>query len=316
MNTIEKLSIIVPCYNEQDALPLFHKELSRVLEDLDCDCEILLIDDGSTDRTLEIIKQLRERDSRIHYLSFSRNFGKESAMYAGLSNATGNYVAIMDADMQDPPSLLPDMMRILKTEEYDSVATRRADRKGEGRLKSWFAKQFYKVINKISDTEIVDGARDFRLMKRSMADAVISISERVRFSKGIFGWVGFRTHWISFPNTERVAGKTKWNFFDLLKYALTGIINFSETPLHIISWLGIATTGVSFIAVLFVVIRRLLYGDPVSGWASTICVILFVSGIQLLCLGIMGQYLTAVYTETKKRPHFVLAETDLQNPKT
>ena len=307
----KKISIIVPCYNEEEVLPLFYAELSRVLHDMDCDYEILLINDGSTDRTIDVMKALHSQDECIHYLSFSRNFGKEAAIYAGFCHATGDYVAVMDADLQDPPSLLPQMLKILKETNYDSVATRRENRQGESLLKSWFARRFYKLINRISDAEIVDGARDFRLMNRSVIDAVKQLGEYGRFSKGIFGWVGFKTYWLSYPNSTRAAGKTKWNFWKLFRYAVDGVVNFSQVPLHFISWLGIAMTVFSFAALLFVIIRRLLFGDPVSGWASTICVILFVGGVQMLCLGIMGQYLTVIYTETKRRPHYILAESDL-----
>lgn len=311
-----KLSIIVPCYNEYDALPLFFERLSAVLRGLDSDYdyEIILIDDGSQDQTLDVMRERSETDSRVHYLSFSRNFGKESAMLAGLRNATGDYVAVMDADMQDPPELLPEMLQIVESEGYDSVATRREDRSGESPVRSWFARQFYKLINRISDSEIVDGARDFRLMRRAMVDAVLSMGEYGRFSKGIFGWVGFKTYWLSYPNAERVAGETKWSFWKLVKYAVEGIVNFSHTPLHAVSVFGLIMTAVSFVALIFVVIRKLIMGDPVAGWASTICVILFVGGLQLLCLGIMGQYLTVIYTEAKRRPHYIIAETDLDDP--
>ena len=307
----ELLSIIVPCFNEQEALPLFIERLGKVLDGMEVASEILLIDDGSGDGTLDIMKALSGSDRRIHYLSFSRNFGKEAAMYAGLQHAQGDYVAIMDADMQDPPSLLPEMLTIIREEAVDSVATRREDRQGESAVRSWFARHFYRIINKISDAEIVDGARDFRLMRRRMVNAVVSMGEYGRFSKGIFGWVGFKTRWLSFPNTERVAGQSKWSFWKLLRYAVDGIVNFSHTPLHAVSWFGLGMTGVSFAALLFVIIRRLMFGDPVSGWASTICVILFACGVQLLCLGIIGQYLTVIYTETKQRPHYIIAETDL-----
>lgn len=306
----EMVSIVVPCYNEQDALPLFYEELKRVLSGMDCDYEILLIDDGSKDHTLKVMKELGEKDGHVHYLSLSRNFGKESAMYAGFCNVKGDYVAVMDADMQDPPSLLPKMMDIIKTEGYDSVATRRKDRKGESLTRSWFSRLFYKIINKISDAEVVDGARDFRLMKRGMVDVIVAMGEYNRFSKGIFGWVGFKTYWLSFPNAGRIAGETKWDFLKLARYAIDGIINFSQVPLSVVSWLGIAMTGISFVALAVIIIRKLMFGDPVAGWASMVCVTIFIGGIQLLCLGIMGQYLAKIYMETKKRPHYIIAETD------
>ena len=249
------------------------------------------------------------------YLSFSRNFGKEAAMYAGFCNARGEYVAVMDADMQDPPSLLPKMLEILESGEYDSVATRRADRKGEPPIRSWFARKFYHIINKISDADIVDGARDFRLMKREMVDAIVSMSEYNRFSKGIFGWIGFRTYWLPYENVERVAGETKWNFWKLFKYAIDGIINFSQAPLSIASWFGIFMTFCSFLLLFGIVIRKAMFGDPVAGWASTVCVIIFIGGIQLFCLGIMGQYIAKTYLETKHRPHFIISETNGEDVK-
>ena len=253
---------------------------------------------------------MADKDANVKYLSFSRNFGKEAAMYAGFCNATGDYVAVMDADLQDPPALLPKMIEILNTEEYDSVATRRVSRIGEPPIRSFFARQFYKIINKISDADVVDGARDFRLMRRSMVEAIVGMQEYNRFSKGIFGWIGFRTYWLPYENVERVAGETKWSFWKLLKYAIEGIINFSQVPLSIASWLGLFATLVSFIAIIFVVARRLLFGDPVAGWASTICIIVFIGGIQLMSLGIMGQYIAKTYMETKHRSHYIISETN------
>lgn len=309
------ISIIVPCYNEQEALPLFYAEATRVLKEIGCDYEYIFVNDGSKDDTLSILKQLAMQDEHVTYLSFSRNFGKEAAMYAGFCNADGDYVAVMDADMQDPPTLLPQMIEILENGEYDSVATRRATRTGESPLRSWFAHKFYQLINHISDTDIVDGARDFRLMKRDMVDAIIEMSEYNRFSKGIFGWVGFRTYWLSYENVERIAGETKWSFWKLFKYAIDGIINFSQVPLSIASWGGMLMTLVAFILMIVIVIRRLIFGDPVAGWASTICVIIFIGGVQLFCLGIMGQYIAKTYMETKHRPHFIIAETNKDDVK-
>ncbi len=305
-----KVSIVVPCYNEQESLPLFYTEAEAVLRETDCDCEFIFVDDGSSDGTLAFLRQLAAQDTHVTYLSFSRNFGKEAAMYAGLCSADGDYVAVMDADLQDPPSLLPQMIALLQSGEYDSVATRRKNRKGEPPVRSWFARRFYHLINRISDTDMVDGARDFRLMRREMVDAIVSMSEYNRFSKGIFGWVGFRTCWLSFDNVERAAGQTKWSFWKLLKYAVDGIINFSQAPLSIASWGGMLMTLVSFLLLVFIVVRRLLFGDPVAGWASTICVIIFIGGLQLFCLGIMGQYIAKTYMETKRRPHFIIAETN------
>ncbi len=305
------LSLIVPCYNEQEALPVFYKEVTRVVQELQQDYEIIFVNDGSKDETLSILKTYAEKDSHVKYLSFSRNFGKEAAMYAGFCSAQGDYVAVMDADMQDPPTLLPNMLEKIQTGEYDSVATRRVTRQGEPPIRSWFARMFYKIINKISDTDIVDGARDFRLMKREMVDAMVKMSEYNRFSKGIFGWVGFRTYWLPYENVNRVAGETKWNFWKLLKYAIDGVINFSQIPLSIASWFGILMTLVAFIAVVFIVIRKIFFGDPVDGWASTTCIITLIGGIQLFCMGIMGQYIAKTYLEVKKRPHYIVSETNI-----
>ena len=307
------MTLIVPCYNEQEALPIFYKETTAVVSQMDCDYELLFVNDGSRDKTLTILKELAEKDSHVTYLSFSRNFGKEAAMYAGFCNAKGDFVAVMDADMQDPPSLLPQMLEKLLTGEYDSVATRRFNREGEPPVRSWFARKFYKLINRISDADIVDGARDFRLMRREMVDVIVSMGEYNRFSKGIFGWIGFRTYWLPYENVERVAGETKWSFWKLFKYAVDGIINFSQAPLTAMSWVGFGMTGFSFLALLFIVIRRLAFGDPVAGWASTVCVIIFIGGLQLLFLGIMGQYIAKTYMETKHRPHFIISETNGEN---
>ena len=310
-----KLSLIVPCYNEQEALPLFYKEVTAVMAGMDCEYELLLINDGSRDGTLAVMRSLAGQDRHVSYLSFSRNFGKEAAMYAGFCNAAGDYVAVMDADMQDPPSLLPKMLEILSAGEYDSVATRRVTRAGEPPVRSWFAKQFYRLINRISDADIVSGARDFRLMKRDMVDAIVQMSEYNRFSKGIFGWIGFRTYWLPYENVERVAGETKWSFWKLFKYAIDGIISFSQAPLSIASWSDIAMTAFSFIMLCFIVVRRLIFGDPVAGWASTICVIVFIGGLQMFFLGIIGQYLAKTYLETKRRPHYIVSETDREDAK-
>lgn len=305
-----KISIIVPCYNEQEALPIFYAETKKVLDSMEYDYEILFVNDGSRDCTLDILRELGENDKNVSYLSFSRNFGKEAAMYAGFCNVCGDFIAVMDADMQDPPSLLPEMMKILEQGEYDSVATRRVTRKGEPPIRSWFARMFYKLINHISDADIVDGARDFRLMKRSMVEAIIEMKEYNRFSKGIFGWIGFKTYWLPYENVNRVAGETKWNFWKLLKYAIDGVINFSQVPLSMASWFGVIITIVSFIAVVFIVIRRLVFGDPVAGWASTVCIITLMGGIQLFCMGIMGQYIAKTYMEVKKRPHYIISESN------
>jgi len=309
------ISIIVPCYNEQEALPIFYSEVTKVLQGMDHEYELIFVNDGSKDSTLQILRELGTEDIHVRYLSFSRNFGKEAAMYAGFCHAHGDFVAVMDADMQDPPALLPEMMMILESGEYDSVATRRVSRKGEPPIRSWFARRFYELINRISDADIVDGARDFRLMKRDMVDAIVSMSEYNRFSKGIFGWIGYKTYWMEYENVERVAGETKWNFWKLFKYAIDGIINFSQVPLSIASWFGLGMTAVAFLMTVFVFVRKLMFGDPVAGWASMVCIIIFIGGIQLFCLGIMGQYIAKTYMETKKRPHYILAETNIKDAK-
>lgn len=311
--TMKKISLIIPCYNEQDALPVFYQEVTDVLSRLNYEYELIFVNDGSEDSTLIYLKECAAKDSHVIYLSFSRNFGKEAAMYAGFCHARGDYVAVIDADLQDPPSMLPQMIELLETGDYDSVATRRVSRDGEPPIRSWFARQFYKLINKISDADIVDGARDFRLMKREMVESIVAMGEYNRFSKGIFGWVGFRTCWLSYKNVERVAGETKWSIWKLLRYAVDGIINFSQAPLSIASWFGMLMTVCSFLLLIFIVVRRLIFGDPVAGWASTICIIVFIGGLQMFCLGIMGQYIAKTYMETKHRPHYIIAETNRED---
>ena len=307
----KKVTLIVLCYNEEESLPIFYEAAAEVTTSLPAyDFQFLLVNDGSKDKTLDVMRMLAARDPRVTYLSFSRNFGKEAAMFAGFVNAKGDYVAVMDADMQDPPSLLPQMLEILEGGEYDSVATRRVSRVGEPPIRSFFARMFYRIINRISDADVVDGARDFRLMRREMVDAIVSMCEVNRFSKGIFGWIGFRTYWLPYENVQRVAGETKWNFFSLFRYSIDGIINFSQAPLAIASYTGIVFTIISFIMVVFVFLRRLIFGDPVAGWASTICIILFIGGVQLLCMGIMGQYLSKAYLEVKHRPHYIISESN------
>lgn len=307
---MKTLSIIVPCYNESESLPIFYREVTNVLDLLDVEYELIFVNDGSSDNTLSQLRELSKIDSHVVYLSFSRNFGKEAAMFAGFCNSSGDYVAVMDADLQDPPALLPDMLKILESGEYDSVATRRVSRIGEPPIRSWFARRFYQLINRISDADIVDGARDFRLMKRDMVKAIIAMNEYNRFSKGIFGWIGFRTYWLSYENVERVAGETKWNFWKLMKYAIDGIISFSQAPLSIASCFGVIMTMCSFLLLIVIVARKLIFGDPVAGWASTICVIIFIGGLQLFCIGIIGQYLAKTYMETKHRPHYIISETN------
>lgn len=306
---MKKISLIIPCYNEEACLPAFDSELEKVMDRMrEFEFEILYVNDGSRDGTLKVVRELSRKRHCVRYLSFSRNFGKEAAMYAGFCNVTGDYVAVMDADLQDPPSILPDMVKILETGEYDSVATRRTDRQGEPPIRSLFAKMFYRLINKISDADIVDGARDYRLMKREMVDVIVEMGEQNRFSKGIFGWIGFRTYWYSFENVERAAGETKWSFWKLLKYSLNGIVSFSQVPLNIASWMGVLCTGLSFLAIVFIIVKKLVFGDDVQGWASNMCVIIFIGGIQLFCLGVIGQYIGKTYAEAKKRPHYIASE--------
>lgn len=306
-----KISIIVPCFNEEEVLELFYIEIKNILESMsDYEYEIIFVDDGSTDDTLNKIKKLALQDKNVSFLSFSRNFGKEAAIYAGFCNVQGDLVCVMDADLQDPPTLIPEMIKIILEKKYDSVATRRISRNGEPIIRSWFAKKFYQIINTISDADIVDGARDFRLMKREMVDSIVAMGEYNRFSKGIFGWIGFRTYWMAYENIERVAGNTKWNFWKLFKYAVDGIINFSHVPLSFASWGGVCMTFLSFVFMFFIIFRKIIWGDPVAGWASIICIIVFIGGIQLLCLGIIGQYIAKMYMETKNRPHYIIAETN------
>ena len=305
------ISVVVPCYNEEQALPYFIQEIQMVAAEMaqkGVELEILLVNDGSRDHTLSLLRDYAKQYENVRYLSFSRNFGKEAAMYAGLEHARGDYVAMMDADMQDPPSLLPQMYDLLQTGEYDSVATRRVSRQGEPPIRSFFARMFYKLINRISDADIVDGARDYRLMSRPMVDAILSMKEVNRFSKGIFGWVGFRTYWLPYENVERVAGETKWSFWKLFRYSLEGIIAFSTAPLAIASVVGLLVCLAAVAALAVVLVKTLAFGDPVAGWPSMICIILFLGGVQLLTVGIIGQYLAKTYLEAKKRPIYILAE--------
>ena len=307
---MKKISLVVPCYNEQEVIEIFYAEISKVKREFkNVVFEIIFVNDGSKDNTLNLMRKL-SKNKDVRYLSFSRNFGKEAAMYAGLEASTGDYVAIMDADLQDPPFLLKEMYDILETGEYDSVATRRVSRKGEPIIRSFFARMYYKLINKISKTEIVDGARDFRLMTRQMVNSVLSLKEYNRFSKGIFSWVGYRTKWLEYENVERVAGTTKWSFFKLFLYSLESIVAFSTVPLSIASVMGILFCFIAFILIILIIVRTLMFGDPTSGWPSTVCIMFFIGGIQLLCLGIMGQYLSKTYLEVKKRPIYIVAETE------
>lgn len=304
-----KLSLVVPAYNEEEAIPIFYEETKKVEKELShVEIEYLFVDDGSKDRTLEVLRELNEKDNRVHFVSFSRNFGKEAAIYAGLENATGDYVAILDADLQDPPSLLPEMLRIIMEEDYECVGTRRVDRKGEPPIRSWFARQFYKIMNKISSADIVDGARDFQLMSRKVVNAILSMGEYNRFSKGIYGWVGFKRKWLEYENIERAAGETKWSFWGLFIYALDGIVAFSTAPLVIASIMGMVFCLAAFVFIVLIIIRTLIFGDPTPGWPSMICILLLVSGVQLLCIGILGQYVAKTYLETKRRPLYLVQE--------
>ncbi len=313
---MEKISVVISCYNEEKALPLFYEEMERVRkQDFEniADFEYIFVNDGSKDNTLQIIKDLRKQDEKVRYISFSRNFGKEAAMLAGLENATGDYVTLMDADLQDPPSLLRKMFDIIKTEDYDAVGTRRVTRKGEPPIRSLFARMFYKIINKMSSIEMVDGARDYRLMKRKVVDSIVSLKEYNRYSKGLFSFVGFNTKWLEYENVERVAGETKWSFWKLFRYAIEGITAFSTTPLIMSSLIGILFCLIAFIAIIFIIIKTLIFGDPTSGWPSLACIIVFVSGIQLFSIGIIGQYLSKTYLEVKNRPIYIVKETEKDN---
>ena len=307
---MKKISVIVPCYNEQEAIPFFYDEIVKISKIMENDAEFgyLFINDGSKDKTINVLRELAKRDERVKYVSFSKNFGKEAAMYAGLEKSSGDYIAVMDVDLQDPPELLVQMFQDLESGEYDCVATRRVSRKGEPPIRSLFAKLFYSMINKISKTEIVDGARDYRLMTRQMVDAILEVKEYNRFSKGIFSWVGFNTKWLEYENVERRAGETKWSFWKLLKYSLDGIVAFSTVPLSI---LGLLLCFIAFVLIIVIVVKTLAFGDPVAGYPSLMCVILFVGGVQLFCMGILGKYLSKTYLETKKRPIYLVKEENI-----
>ena len=303
------LSIVVPCYNEEEATPIFYKTIYEMESELaSVDLEFVFVDDGSRDNTLKVLKELHQQDERVHYVSFSRNFGKEAGIYAGLEKAKGDYVVIMDVDLQDPPSMLPQMLSEIESGEYECVSTRRVDRKGEPPIRSWFARKFYKIMNKISSADIVDGARDYQMMTRKVVNAILSMGEYNRFSKGIFGWVGFRRKWLEFENVVRVAGETKWSFWKLFIYAIDGIVAFSTAPLTLASVFGSIMCLVAFLFIVIIIVRTLIFGDPTSGWPSMVCIILLVSGIQLLCLGIQGQYMAKTYLEVKKRPIYLVQE--------
>ena len=304
------ISVIVPCFNEEEAIPLFFTEMEKVKKEVSHSFEYIFINDGSKDETLKVLRDLAKRNDFVRYISFSRNFGKEAALYAGLKAATGDLVTVMDVDLQDPPELLPQMVEMIETSDIDCVGTRRADRKGEPPIRSFFAKKFYQLINRISETEMVDGARDYRLMTRQMVDAILELTEHNRFSKGIFSWVGFKTKYISFENRERAAGETSWSFWKLFNYSIDGIVNFSDAPLNIASFVGAFSCVVALIALIFIIVRALLFGDPTAGWPSMVTIILFIGGVQLLCIGIIGKYIGKIFMETKKRPVYIVKETE------
>lgn len=307
---MKKLSIIVPCFNEEESIPYFYDEVKKVTKNMDIKLELIFVDDGSRDKTLEVIKSKTD-DKEVEYISFSRNFGKEAAMYAGLSMASGDYVTIMDVDLQDPPSLLPEMVRLIEEEGYDCVATKSTSRNGYSFLRKTFTKWFYDIIGKMSKTEMVPGARDYRLMTRQMVEAVLSMKEYNRYSKGLFSFVGFKTKWIEFENKERVAGTTKWNFWKLFSYALDGIVGFSTAPLTMAAFIGVLFCLIAFIMIIVIIVKTLAFGDPTSGWPSLACIIFMVSGIQLLCLGVIGEYLAKMYLEVKQRPIYIIKESNV-----
>ena len=305
------LSVIVSCYNEEKALPFLYEEVCKVLNTTNqLDYELIFVDDGSIDNTLNIIKAYSKLDKKVKFISFSRNFGKEAAMLAGLEYSKGDFVTLMDADLQDPPSMLPKMYEILLKEDYDMVGTRRVTRKGEPKIRSFFARKFYRIINKLSKIEMLDGARDFRFMKRKVVDAILSMKEYNRYSKGIFSFVGFKTKWLEYENVERVAGTTKWSFWKLFKYAIEGIVGFSTFPLVLSALIGLLFCLLAFIMIIVIIVKTLIFGDPVSGWPSTICIIFFIGGIELFVMGIIGQYLSKTYLETKNRPIYIIRETE------
>ena len=312
---MKKISIVIPCYNEEKTIPYFYNEINKISKKIKCDFEFIFVNDGSCDNTMEIIKKYVRKDKRVKYVHFSRNFGKEAAMYAGLELSSGDYVTIMDADLQDPPTFIPEMLSILedKKSDYDIVALRRVNRKGEPKIRSFMARMFYKIINKLSKVEMVDGARDFRLMTRQVVNSVLKLKEYNRYSKGLFSFVGYNTKWLEYENIERIAGETKWSLWKLFKYAIEGIIAFSTTPLVIAAFIGILFFLIAFILIIIIIIKTLIFGDPTSGWPSLVCIIFFVSGIQLFCVGIIGEYLSKTYLETKHRPIYIIKDTNIKN---
>lgn len=314
MHNKELISIVIPCYNEEESIDIYYEAMEKVRKNLvteNAEIEYIFVNDGSKDKTLDILRKLAKEDSkRVRYISFSRNFGKEAALYAGLENAKGDFVTVMDADLQDPPELLIEMLKTIREEDYDCVGTRRVSRDGEPPIRSFFARQFYRIINRISDTEIVDGARDYRLMTRQMVDAILELKEYNRFSKGIFSWVGFKTKYLEYKNVERIAGETTWSFWGLMKYSIDGIVAFSEAPLAFASIVGLLSFILAIIMVFVIAIRTLIFDDPTSGWTSLVCIVLGLGGLQLFCLGIVGKYLGKTYLETKRRPIYLVKETE------
>ncbi len=311
---MEKISVVVPCYNEEPTITLFYDEITKVSENMEVNFEYIFVDDGSKDKTMDILKELANKDKRVKYIKLSRNFGKEGAMLAGLKLSTGDYVTIMDADLQDPPKLLPKMLSILKDEknDYDCVGTRRVTRKGEPPIRSFFARRFYKIINRMSKVEMVDGARDYRLMTRQVVNSILELNEYNRYSKGLFQFVGFNTKWLEYENIERVAGETKWSFWKLFKYAIEGIVSFSTVPLTMSVTIGLLFCLIAFIMIIFIIVKTLVYGDPVAGWPSLACIVIFASGVQLFSLGILGEYLSKTYLEVKNRPVYIIKETNIK----
>ncbi len=308
---MKKVSIIVPCYNEEESIPLFYKEIKKVFSKINYKLELIFVNDGSKDKTLELIRNLSKKDKEANYISLSRNFGKEAAMWAGLKHSTGDYITVMDCDLQDPPTLIPEMLRLIEEEDYDVVGTRRVTRKGEPPIRSFFARMFYKIINKMSKVEMVDGARDYRMMTRQVVDNLLTLKEYNRYSKGLFSFVGFKTKWLEYENIERVAGETKWNFWKLFLYAIEGIVAFTTAPLTMAATFGILFCLVAFIMIIVIIVKTLVYGDPTSGLPSLACIIFMTNGIELLCIGVIGEYLSKTYLEVKKRPIYIVKESNM-----
>lgn len=308
---MKKVSIIVPCYNEEESIPLFYKEIKKVFSKINYKLELIFVNDGSKDKTLELIRNLSKKDKEANYISLSRNFGKEAAMWAGLKHSTGDYITVMDCDLQDPPTLIPEMLHLIEEEDYDVIGTRRVTRKGEPPIRSFFARMFYKIINKMSKVEMVDGARDYRMMTRQVVDNLLTLKEYNRYSKGLFSFVGFKTKWLEYENIERVAGETKWNFWKLFLYAIEGIVAFTTAPLTMAATFGILFCLVAFIMIIVIIVKTLVYGDPTSGWPSLACIIFMANGIELLCIGVIGEYLSKTYLEVKKRPIYIVKESNM-----